>query len=198
MIPTSLNEKEIFEIRLDTVHYIITLIFFLLILFNIISLTIGTVNMTVSSSDENAVTAKNLMTAACVITYVFLLLIFIFLGICYSYRSYDTPETRSSYEKLMNTTGGETLYTSMRIVTFSILMFISLIVSALCLEAANYIDKSDDPSQYSDQYNLCKELGKMFFVHFILFTGIQLLGYAKQYLFEDSGIVTENKAELIK
>lgn len=198
MSSTSTDEKGKFKIALDTFHYVITFIFFILILVNIISLTIGTVNMKVNSSDENAVTAKNLMISACVITYVFLLLIFIFLGICYSYRSYDTPETRSSYEKLMNTTGGESLYMSMRIVTFSILMFISIIVSALCLEAANYIDKSDDPDQYNDQYNLCKELGKMFLMHFILFTFIQGCGYAKQYLFEDSGLITENKVELTK
>lgn len=196
MSSKTINEKEKFNIALDTFHYVITFIFFLLILINIISLTIGTINMKVNSNDENAVTAKNLMISACVITYVFLLLILIFLGICYSYRSYDTPETRSNYEKLMKTTGGSSLYMSMRIVTFSILMFISLVVSALCLEAANYISKSDDPSQYDEQYNLCKELGRLFMVHFILFTTIQFIGYGKQYLFEDSGLVTENKVKI--
>lgn len=180
---SNIDERKKSEIILSTVHYIITVIFFFLILINIVTLTIGTINMNVPSSDTNAVTAKNLMISACVITYVFLLLILIFLGVCYSYSSYDTPETRTYYQQLTKTTGGEDLYMSMRIVTFSILMFVSLIVSALCLEAANYIDKSEDPSKYSDQYNLCKDMGRMFMVHFIFFSTAQLISYSYQALY---------------
>lgn len=191
-------EKEKFKIALDTVHYVTTFIFFLLILTNIIALTIGTFNMEVNSDDENAVTAKNLMTAAYVITYVFLLLILIFLGICYSFRSYESPEAKSAYDKLMKKTGGENIFMSMRIVTFSILTFISLLASALCLQAATYIEKSDDPDQYDEQYNLCRELGKAFMTHFIIFSIIQICGYIKQYLLQNCGMVTESKADVTK
>lgn len=155
-------------------HFVITIIFFFLILINIISLTMSTVNMNVPSSDIDATTAKNLMISAEVITYAGLLIILIFLGVTYSYSSHKTA---NYYEKMMGLTGAEDIYTAMRVVTFSILMFISIVVSALCLEAANYISKSDNSDEYTDQYNLCKDLGRMFFIHFVVFSSIQGVSY---------------------
>lgn len=167
------------------IHYIITLIFFFLILVNIISLTMTTINMDVPPEDTDAMTAKNLMISAQVITYVGLLIILVFLGVAYSYSSY---KTNSYYEQMMGITGADNLSAAMRIVTFSILMFISLIVSALCLEAANYISMSDNSNNYNDQYNICKDLGKLFMLHFIIFTSIQGFSYIYGF-YEDDGAI---------
>lgn len=163
----------------NTVHYFITLIFFVLILVNIINLTKGTLNMNVPSDDPNGLKAKELMTAAEVITYISLLIILIFITVTYLYAS--NKET-TYYENVMKLSGGENIYAAMRIITFSILMFISILVSGLCFEAAKYITKSNDPENYSEQYNLCITLGTLFFAHFIVFTSIQGFSYVYQYL----------------
>jgi hypothetical protein len=172
----------------SNIHYLITLIFFFLILINIISLTITTINMNVPPGDTDGTTAKNLMISAQVITYVGLLTVLIFLGVTYSYSSHKTS---NYYEQMMGLTGGENVYAAMRIVTFSILMFISLIVSALCLSAANYISMSNYSSQYTDQYNICIDLGKMFMIHFILFSSIQGASYIYQYYYSEKKIYSD-------
>lgn len=174
------------EIVFSTVHYIITMIFFLTVLMNIISLTMATINMSVNSSDTNAVTARDLMISAQVITYIGILVIFVFLGISYSYS--DTKNDNSYYATAMSYTGTKDIYSMMRFITFSILMFISVVVSALCLAAAKEIDKSDDPSQYNDQYNLCKEMGRMFFLHFVFFSTLQGGSYVYKLLYNNGSI----------
>lgn len=182
------DKEEKSNIIFGSIHYIVTLIFFILILSNIIALTKATINMSVNSDDENAKKAKELMGTACIIAYVGDLLIILFLILAYSYRSYNTDDVKSYYDKIMNLTGGENLYAAMRIVVFSILMFISVVVSALCLDAAKYINISDDPEQYNDEYNLCKSLGSLFMLHFIIFTTIQGISYVYQ-LFYNSGAI---------
>lgn len=162
----------------ETFHYTITFVFFMIVLINIISLTLVTVNMGVSSSNTNAATAKNLMISAQVIAYVGIASILVFLGVAYSYSS--KQEDKSYYDYAFSYTGADDVYMMMRIVTFSILMFISIVVSALCFAAAEELNNSDDPSQYTDQYNTCRDLGRMFFLHFVLFSSIQGIGYIVQ------------------
>lgn len=182
----SSEEKKKSNTIFGSIHYIVTLIFFLVILSNILALTKSTINMSVSSGDDNAQKAKDLMGTACVLAYLADLVIIIFLGIVYSYRYYNKNNSKSYYDKLISITGGENLYAASRIVVFSILMFTSIVVSSLCLEAAKYINMSNDPSQYSDQYSVCKNLGTLFMLHFIIFTTIQVISYIYQ-LFYNSG-----------
>lgn len=179
----------------SSIHYVIVVIFFFVILVNILSLTLTTYNMDVSTTNENAVTAKNLMIAANVITYLGEILIVLFVIITYSYQSYQSKELKSYYDELFNVAGSENLYIATRVVAFSMLMIISVIVSSLCLEAANYISMSDDPSEYTDQYNICNEIGKLFFVHFILFTSIQGVAYIYQ-LFYNTGAIKKSPENL--
>lgn len=181
------------EMVFSTIHYMITFIFFFIILVNIVSLTIATLNMNVSSDDINAVTAKNLMIAAQVIAYVGELLILFFIGFAYSYSGKE--ETKAYYNKAMEYTGTNDVYVLIRVVSFSILMFISIIVSALCLAAAKEINLSDDPDQYTDQYNVCQDLGRMFFLHFVLFSSIQGGSYIYQ-LFYNNGAVKLDPSQL--
>lgn len=176
-----------------TIHYMITLIFFFIVLVNIVSLTIVTLSMGVSSSDTSAVNAKNLMISAQVIAYVGIAAILVFFGVAYSYSGKES--TKVYYDTAMSYTGATDVYMLMRIVSFSILMFISIVVSALCLAATKEIDNSDDPSQYTDQYNTCKELGRMFFLHFVLFTTIQGCSYIYQ-MFYNSGVIKADPEQL--
>lgn len=184
------------NIIFSSFHYILTLMFFTIILVNIVYLTIGIVNMDVSSGDSNAETAKSLMIAAITISYIVNLLILIFLGVCYNYKSYDTKNSRNYYEQLMKKTGGENLYAAMRITVFSTLMFVSLIVSSLCYEATQYINKSEDPSKYQKQYNLCRDTSRLFMEHFILFTVIQGSIYIYQLLY-NNGTIKKPPASIV-
>lgn len=166
--------------KYSQIHYLITFIFFFIILINVVILTMSIMSMDVLSSDTNAIKAKNLMITAVSIAYIGEFLILVFLGVGYAYQSNKTKEVTEYYDTLLKSTGGKTINEAMRIVSFSILMFISLVVSALCFEAAKYISESDDPSQYNDQYNTCQKLGEMFLLHFALFTAIQGASYISQ------------------
>jgi len=174
------------EVMFSSFHYMIAVIFFLVVLMNTLYLTQATVRMNVDSSDTNAVKAKNLMIGACAVSYFGDLLILCLLIGSYWYNSYRPDEADKYSKQIMSTTGGKDIYTAIRILIFSTLMIVSLIVGGLCLDAANYINKSDDPSQYNTEYNLCKDIGQMFMLHFIVFTLLQgVVSVGK--LFYDSG-----------
>lgn len=178
--------SDLSEVVFSSIHYTITFIFFIVILVNVISLTLSTINMSVSSSDTNAVTAKNLMIAAQAIAYFGLGSILLFVGFAYFYSGKE--ENKEYYDLAMTYTGSSDIYIMMRVIVFSILMFISIVVSALCLAAAKQIDLSDDPSQYTSQYNLCKELGVMFFLHFAIFSIIQGGSYMAKIFYSTNNI----------
>lgn len=159
-----------------------------MILFNIISLTRITFNMDVDNSDTNAKNAKNLMSIACAVGYVGLLFIIIFVIVAYIYSSNQDETTKTYYEKLMGITGAENLYVAMRVVSFSIMMFISVVIAVLCKEATDYIDKSNDPSQYDSEYNACEALAELFMRHFAIFTVLQGISYLYQIFYKDGTI----------
>lgn len=178
------DDKEYSEIVFSTLHYAITLLFFFVVLVNIISLTISTFNMSVPSNDTYGNNAKNLMITAQVISYIGLVSILSFAYYAYSVKEQDYLKQ----DMLM--TGASNVYEMMRIVTFSILMFVSIVVSVLCLSASYEIEKSEYSSEYGNQNQLCKELGRMFFLHFILFTSIQGFSYLYQIFYENGTIKT--------
>ena len=177
------NKETKSNVIFTSFHFMIALIFFLVILVNTIYLTKAVLGMSVNSSDTNAVKAKNLMLSACVISYTGDLLILTLLGIVYSYYSYHPNEANEYTKRSIKTVGGHDIYSVLRIIIFSLLMFVSLIVGSLCLEASKYINKSDDPGQYNNEYSLCKELGQMFILHFLTFTLLQgaVCGYQLFY-----------------
>lgn len=175
------------ELIITTIHYILTVVFFFMILVDLISLTSTTINMNVCSADEHAKTAKNLMISSLVLGYVSLLTIAIFIIICYWYSSSKTSLTY--YETLMGYTGAENTYALVRIVTFSILMFISIVISSLCIAAAKEIDLSSDSDKYKKQYNVCYEMGKMLMLHFLVFTAIQGSVYLYKFYYDTKNIV---------
>lgn len=137
--------------------------------------------MKIVDSDSYGETAKNLLISSVVISYVGDLFIIGLLGISYAYVKNE------NYNKnLMKYTGGEDKFVAVRIMIFSILMFVSLVVGSLCLAASREIELSEYSDQYTDQYNQAVEIAKMFLLHFILLTTIQGFVYIYQ-LFYNSG-----------
>ena len=188
MSTSTVDEEEKTNIVMKSFHYFVALIFFLVILVNTLYLTKAALNMSVSSGDTNAQKAKNLMIGGCAISYFGDLLILCIIAFAYYYNFYHPTEASDYSDKLMEKTGGENIYVAFRVIIFSILMIVSLLVGALCIEAANYIDKSDDPSQYNTEYNLCKDMGQMFMLHFMIFTILQGAGYLYKLCYDTGNI----------
>jgi hypothetical protein len=170
------NEKEkstIMNSIIEGFHFMLCIMFFTITLILTIKLTISLVNMDVPDDDTNAMTAKQLMTSAVVISYLFDL--FIILGVVgfWIYGSYHPENYMTQSEKIKHTTGSKNIYIAFRVMIFSMLMCLSIIMSSLCFAAAAEINDSKNSDQYSDQYNECLDLGKTFMLHFILFTVAQ-------------------------
>lgn len=191
------NEKKK-GIEFSTFHYVLCGMFFLFILVNIFSLSVGTFKMDVNQNDQNAVKAKQLMGAASIITIITLILIVIFCGVCVNYKNSEVPNVKSYYNGMLYATGEKDIYVAMRVIVFSILMFISLLDAALCLEASKLIGESDDPSQYDSENNLCKELSKFFLFHFALFSVVTVGGYLYQLCSWDYLKTTPEEAKRYK
>ena len=181
---SSMNSSVIFS----SFHYVILLIFFIIIYVNIIYLTISLLNMDVLPNDENAVEAKNLMATAVLISYAAGILIFAILGGAYYYQYSNPIESKTYSKELVDITGAEDIYVAIRIIIFSILMFISVVVATLCFDAAAKILDSPDPSQYNNQYNTCLDLAKLFTFHFVLFTTLQGAIYIYQIFYNTGNI----------
>ena len=174
------------ESSFSTVHYMITLIFFIMILGDILGLLRTTYNM--KPLDSNTETAQNLMYSAVGIGLGGELLIIIFVIFTYMYSSSKNETTISYYDKLMGNTGAENLYEAMRIVSFSILMFISIVIAALCFESVQYINSSSLSSSFTKEINECKLIAETFTLHFVLFTSIQFIFYIYQLLYSNGTV----------
>ena len=77
---SSINTEKKSNIIFSSFHFMIALIFFLVILVNTVYLTKALIGMDVNQNDTNAVKAKNLMLSSCIISYVgdfLILLLFI-------------------------------------------------------------------------------------------------------------------------
>lgn len=174
------------ESSFGIIHYVLTFIFFLMILINILNLLRVTYNM--EPVDSNTQTAQDLMYTAVGIGFGGELLIIVFLLFTYMYSSSKNELTISYYDKLMGNTGAESLYAAMRIVTFSILMLISMIISVLCYDAAKYIDKSSSSEDFEKEKARCEDIAETFMIHFIIFTVIQAFIYIYQLCFNNGSI----------
>ena len=100
-----------------TVHYILTVIFFIIVLISCLALLKVTYNMEPVDSDTEK--AKQLMYSASIIGLLSELLILIFVIFTYMYSSSKNERTISYYDKLLGNTGTENLFAAMRIVSFS-------------------------------------------------------------------------------
>jgi ABC-type uncharacterized transport system permease subunit len=176
------------SIIFSSFHYLILLIFFIIIFVNTIYLTISTLNMDVSSNNESAIEAKNLMVTAVLISYVADLIILSILGGAYYYQYSNPIESKKYSKELIDMTGAEDIYVAIRIIIFSILMFISVVIASLCFDAAVQILNTEDPSQYNNQYNTCLDIGKLFTFHFVLFSILQGSVYIYQIFYSTGNI----------
>lgn len=149
-------------------HYIITIIFFIIVFVNTIYLTRSVLGMKVESDDSNAKKAKSLMKTACLISYIGDFIILILAGIIYwNGKNSETIKSMIQYS------GVDNMYIGLRIAIFSILMIVSLLVGSLCLSASKEIEKSPNESELNSEKHLCREIGQMFILHFLVFTLIQ-------------------------
>ena len=107
-----------------TLHYVISLIFFLMILFNTVSLTRITVNMSVNNDDENAKKAKDLMILSCSLGYGGLLFILLFAVIIYIYiyNSNTHNKNMTCYEKLTGVTDNKNMHQLFEISSLSLFL----------------------------------------------------------------------------
>lgn len=168
------EEESIVNSYIEGVHFTLCFMFFMITLIFTLELTYSLINMD-SSDNEDIQTAKNIMTSAVVISFAMLILIVcIVLGVGY-YAKNSTDKYDNISEYLNKKTGGHNIYISVRIIIFSILMFTSVILSALCFGAAGEIDNSGYKNEYEDQYNTCMDLGKTFITHFMIFTTAQII-----------------------
>lgn len=177
-------------------HFMICIMFFTITLVLTLKLTLSLVNMQVPEDDEHAITAKQLMTSAVVISYLFdFLIIFTVLGFIV-YTSYHPEDYMNESDKIKQKTGAKNIYVGFRVIIFSLLMLLSIIMSSLCFAASLEIEDSNDPGKYTDQYNSCKELGQTFMLHFIIFTFAQGAIYLFKG-FSTSGIIPPESIESI-
>lgn len=178
------KDKEAFSINhaiFNTLHYFITLVFAIFILYFTIELTIAILDMNVSSSDTYATTAKNLMISAVVISYFFYLCIAIGLVVAYNY-SYFSPKTvKYVDDNIKSFTFADSSYVGLRILVFSCLMFVSIIMAILAYAAAYEISLSENSADYTYQYNVDRELARDFTLHAIIFALIQLIVWGYEY-----------------
>lgn len=149
--------------------------------------------MNINSSDTYAQNAKSLMIMAQVVSYVCLFSVAFFD--IYLYMNSEKEQIKALYNQLGKSyksyKSPSDNYTILRIITFSTLMFVSIVVAALCFAASKEIETSQDSSMYGNQYTLCKDLGRLFFLHFMLFTIIQGFSYIYQIFYENGNIKTD-------
>jgi hypothetical protein len=179
----------------STIHYMITFIFFLFILINTIILSKSILNMEVGSHQTDMIQAKNVMIATALFGYieVFFVLGIVFLTGDYHLNKddYDNKNGDLTFEYIKQT-GGENVYSSSRIVIFSSLMLVSLIMGILSATAYQLIDESGEKKNYEDQYTLTKEIAKTFILHFLLFTALQGGSILWQKMFDESHGIKDN------
>jgi len=152
------------------IHYFITLVFFIVLIIATLELTNSLFNFSINENDADAVDAKNTLTVAVTIGWVTIFLIFIGLSIVF-YLGYQGKFSNSTLQKgLSYLSGSDKFYESIRIVTFSLLVFSSFLMGILCFATDEFINSTLDPTLYSSQYNTCYEFGKLLILHiFILF-----------------------------
>ncbi len=168
-----LSKSELDKIKEEStysgIHYMITIIFFMVVLVNTIYLTKAVLGMKVQDGDVNVEKAKNLISSACIISYFGDFLIIILAAIMYWKGKND-----ETIKSMVEYSGVENMYVGLRIAIFSILMIVSLLVGSLCISASKEIEESPNKAELNSEKHLFKEVGQMFILHFLVFTLFQI------------------------
>lgn len=159
--------------KCELVHYVITIIFYIIFFLNVRELTNTFGDMNISGDNSYATKAKQSLGLALIIGWSILLIILIgliligIMGATGFFKNYNLGDDLSIV------TGEKDIYVSLRILTFSLLVFGSIIVAVLCSITQYYILDTEDPSRYSSQYNTCEAVSKLLYFHVILLCIIQ-------------------------
>lgn len=161
-------------------HYLITVIFFLSLLFAIIQLTMSLLDMNVNESDSDATSAEAALKDAVVIGWISIVLIVLGLlgvGIMGFRGEFESSGLKKTLTYL---SGTDKIFLGMRIVIFSILVGSSFIIASLLTIAASYIE--GDP-QYSDQYDAAIRFSRIMYLRIILLCFIQGMIYLSTWMY---------------
>jgi hypothetical protein len=116
--------------NLSIVHYIITVIFFVVLVIATLLLSQTLQTMYIPENDPTAQSAKNTLAAAVSlgwITEIIIVVGLIYIGII-GFRGGFGETT----QQLKSITGSDKLFVSLRVIVFSILVLVSLIMGVLC------------------------------------------------------------------
>lgn len=158
-------------------HYILTMLFFTVLLLSTLVLTASVFNMDVSPTDTNAVNAQNLIKDAVIVGWGAIVIILLGLvGVAIiGYRGGFEYEVVKHGLQYMS--GEAKIFASLRIISFSILVGASFIIALLLSAAAEEILNSDDPSQYTNQYDYCLQFAHIMYLHITILTCAQVAVY---------------------
>jgi len=177
----------------SSIHYLVTFLFFIVFVIIILILTQQLLSFSVAASDTYAVDAKDVLTSAVVFGWLIIGIILIgliFVGYLLSTNQYKNSSVNAS---LVYLTGESDLLVSLRILTFSFLVFGSLIVGTLAFATYDLINISNNPSQYSTIANNCYQYGKLLYLHVILLFTIQAIIYGVTYFTTKQTLTNEQK-----
>lgn len=163
-------------------HYFITTVFFILTIICIYKLTISLQEMDVDDKDENAVQAQKYLTRAVTIGWITLALIGIALLSIFFIGLSNGFKDSTSMSELRNLTGAKTVLVAIRILTFSALIFISVVVSALCYATNQELKKSNNSERYKEQTETCEKVGHFMVEHLVVFMIIQFIVFVADYI----------------
>lgn len=158
------TDREKREIRISTIHYVITFLFFTFTLIYTLLTTKQLISMD-NPDNNNANTGRNYLIAANVIDYVTIAIVIVLFISGVHYHLNDETYSKEYKYKMRNTslTHEKDVIATHRAAIFSVLFISSLLVGFLCEGAANAFDDAGD--EFDEQYTFSKQLGKDFILH---------------------------------
>lgn len=161
-------------------HYFVTFMFFMVLLYATITLTQSLVNMNADPADSDAQSAENTLKDAVVIGWICVGLIIVGLAAVGIMGFRGEFEHSNLREGITYLSGKDKIFTGLRVLVFSILVIVSIVMASLLKLSASFI-KNDDI--YVEQYNDCSKFANMMYVHVFVLFAIQGLIFAATYIY---------------
>ena len=164
------------------IHYVVTLVFFIVLIVATITLTISVYNMDITPGDSAGLHAQNSIKTAAITGWVAIGLILAGLSIAGVLMITDQYNETIIADTISELTGQEKAAIAIRFLVFFVLVFSSVLIAILLTIAAEFILKTPNPEQYTDQYDNCIKFAKIMYLHTALIIIIQSLVYFYSYI----------------